>query len=61
MRKIYIVRKYVQADSIEEALRKEKKIAPCDCWLTDYSQIQHLEEISPRQNYEKERKSTKSK
>jgi len=54
MKKIYVIRKYVQAESITEALKKEKKIDPCDVWLTEYSTTQHLEDISPR--HEQERK-----
>lgn len=51
MKKVYIIRKYVPADSISEALKKEKMIKPDDIFLTDYSTTQHLEEISPRKQY----------
>lgn len=55
IKKIYVVRKYVQAESVEEALIKEKKIAPVDVWLTEYSTTQHLESLSPS-NHDEERK-----
>ncbi len=51
MKKIYVIRKYVQANSIAEALKKEKKVEPVDCWLTEYSTTQHLEDISPKENH----------
>lgn len=53
MKKIYVIKKYVQADSVLEALKKEKKVEPSDVWLTDYSTAQHLEDISPRPSHEK--------
>jgi hypothetical protein len=53
MKKIYVIRKYVQADSVLEALKKEKKVDPSDVWLTDYSTTQHLEDISPRHEQKK--------
>ncbi len=49
MKKIYIIRKYVPAETIESAIRKEKKIPVTDAWLTEYSTTQHLSEISPKQ------------
>lgn len=33
--KRYIVRKYVMAKSCQEALRKEKKVKPDDCWVDE--------------------------
>lgn len=53
MKKIYVIKKYVQADSVLEALKKEKKVDPSDVWLTDYSTAQHLEDISPRHEQKK--------
>lgn len=49
-KQIYIVRKYVYAESIEEAVRLEKKVAPADVYLTEYSTAAHLEELSPRKD-----------
>lgn len=46
MRKIYVVRKYVVASSVEEALQKEKKIPVDDCWLEEQTQKDWLEEKS---------------
>lgn len=37
MKKIYIVRKYVLASSVEEALRKEKKQKPDDAYVEEKS------------------------
>lgn len=48
MKQIYVLRKYVQADSIEEAIKKDKKTPVVDCWLTEYSTTQHLENLSPK-------------
>jgi len=50
MKKIYTIRKYVHADSIAEALRKEKKVEPVDVYLTDYSTTSHLEDLVPRKD-----------
>ena len=33
--KRFIVRKYVMARSAQEALRKERKLKPDDCWVDD--------------------------
>lgn len=33
--KRYIVRKYIMAKTIQEALRKEKKTRPDDCWVDE--------------------------
>ena len=46
MRKIYVVRKYVVASSVEEALQKEKKTPVDDCWLEEQTQKDWLEEKS---------------
>jgi polysaccharide deacetylase 2 family uncharacterized protein YibQ len=35
MKKLYIVRKYVIANSITDAIKKEKKVEIDDCWLDD--------------------------
>lgn len=42
-KKIYIVRKFVAANSIQEALEKEKNVPPDDCWLDDFSIKEHKE------------------
>lgn len=33
--KRYIIRKYVMARSVADAVKKEKVIKPDDCWLDD--------------------------
>lgn len=38
MKNIYIIQKYVLAESIEEALKLEKKIKPDECFLDKTSQ-----------------------
>jgi len=50
MKNIYIVRKYVQARSIAEALKKEKKVTPADIFLSDHSTAECLEELQPRKS-----------
>ena len=35
MNKQYVIRKYVMAESIEEALKKEKKITADECWINE--------------------------
>lgn len=44
MRKIYVVRKYVVANSVEDALKKEKDIKVDDCWLEESTQKAWLED-----------------
>lgn len=45
-KKIYIVRKFVLAHSIEEALDKEKTIEPDDCYMDEYSIKEHKEDLT---------------
>ncbi len=33
MKKLFVIKKYVWATSAIDALRKEKKIKPDDCWI----------------------------
>lgn len=35
MKKLFIVRKYVMAESAQDALRKEKNIKPDDVWIDE--------------------------
>jgi hypothetical protein len=35
MKKLYVVRKYVMASSVADAVRIEKRHAADDCWLDD--------------------------
>lgn len=35
IRKRYVVRKYIMAQSAQEALRKEKEILPDDVWVDE--------------------------
>lgn len=44
--KLYVVRKYVFAHSIEEAMQMEKHVAPDDCWLDDDWKKAHTEYAS---------------
>ena len=34
MERLYIVQKHVRAENAEQALRREKKIAPCEVFLS---------------------------
>jgi len=45
MKKIYIIRKIVVADSIEEAIRNEKKFKVEDAWIDDFSFKDAKEEL----------------
>lgn len=49
-KKVYIVRKFVFADSILDAYQKEKKIAPDDVYLEDNSMKTHIDNISKEVN-----------
>ena len=44
MRKIYVVRKYVVATSVEDALKKEKDTKVDDCWLEEQTQKAWLDD-----------------
>lgn len=35
IKKRYIIRKYILASSVQEALRKERRTKPDDCWVDD--------------------------
>lgn len=48
MKQIYIVRKYVYAESVEEAIKLEKKVKPADVYLTEYSTAMQMETLQPR-------------
>jgi len=51
MKNVYVVRKYVIADSIKSALLKEKKTKVHDCWLEENSQREMLEKLkAPTKN-----------
>jgi len=39
---LYVIRKYVFANSIEEALQKEKQCKANDCWLDDHWRSERL-------------------
>lgn len=45
MKKIYIIRKFVVASSLSDAIRKEKKVAPDDVYLDDFSIKNYKEEL----------------
>ena len=45
MGKIYIVRKFVVAKSVKEAIKKEKKVEPIEVYLEDTSIRQYCEDI----------------
>lgn len=44
MKKLFVVQKYVMAESVEEALKLEKKIKPTDVFLdVDFKKIHFAE------------------
>lgn len=45
MKKVYIVRKYIVAESVAEALRKEKKTKVDDCWAEEKTLNQFIENL----------------
>lgn len=49
MKKIFIVRKFVVADSVSDALAKEKDADVADCWLDEHSQKELKEELTKRE------------
>lgn len=43
---IYVIRKYVVASSIQNAIKKDKTTAVHDCWLSDGStNLMHANEL----------------
>lgn len=44
MKKIYVVRKYVVANSVEDALEKEKNAKVDDCWMEEQTQKHWLDD-----------------
>jgi len=49
-KKVYIVRKYIVANTLAEAVRKEKKQSPDDVWMEDSSTKNYIENISKEDN-----------
>ncbi len=45
MTNIYVVKKYIVAESIEEALLKEKETKPVECWLDEHSAKEMKDEL----------------
>ena len=43
--KRYIVRKYIMATSIQQALKKEKRSKPDDCWVDEDFKKEHPENL----------------
>lgn len=48
MKKVYIVRKYILAKSVKEAIRLEKKREVDDCWAEEKSLSTFIENITPK-------------
>lgn len=51
MKKIYIVRKYVLANSVAEALKKEKKQKPDDAYVEEKSLNNFIENLTKPKEY----------
>lgn len=49
MKKIFVVTKLVEAHSLVDALKKEKITEPMQVVLSEYSQNQWAEEVSPNE------------
>lgn len=45
MKNIYIVRKYVLANNINDALKKEKHLQAQDCWMDENSTKNYTETL----------------
>lgn len=45
MKKLYIVRKYIVADSIADAIKRESKIPPDDIWMEESTSKDHATEL----------------
>lgn len=50
MKKIYVVRKYVLANSAEEAIKLSKRKAIDDCWAEDDTHKEILRELIKKEN-----------
>lgn len=50
MRKVYVIRKYVIAESAEEAIKKSKRAPIDDCWADDSSTQEVLKKEIQRLN-----------
>jgi len=67
--KRYIVRKFIMAKSCQEALKKEKKIIPDDCWVDEDWKKDHQQDlvsaigfsVNNYENYETSERKTKNK
>jgi hypothetical protein len=58
MKNIYVVRKYVLANSAKQAMEKERKTPVHDCWLEENSQKRMLESM---ENIDKKKAGIKTK
>lgn len=45
--KLFIVRKFIMARSVQEALSKEKKVKPDDCWIDEDYRKKQTEQLTP--------------
>lgn len=50
--KLFVVRKYVMADSAAQALRKERNQKPDDCWLDEDYKKNAVQELKPAIGFE---------
>lgn len=48
---IYIIRKYVLASSITEAIKKDKTTQPHDCWLEENAQKRIIDDMSEKKEF----------
>lgn len=46
---IYIIRKYILASSVKDAVKKDRTVEVHDCWLEENSQKQMVEDMTSKQ------------
>lgn len=51
MKQIYVIRKYIVANSAKDAIKKEKGIPPHDVWLEETTQKNILEQLFKEDNH----------
>lgn len=47
--KVYVVRKFVLADNVSDAIKKEKKVFADECYLHDTTLNNYLDKLTPKE------------
>lgn len=50
MKKVYIIRKYIVANSASQAIRKEKHHKVDDCWMEENKSRNYLDSLTKEPN-----------